>query len=113
MKLGEFYTELDRYGLYQETAFGHLHSYRGYYDQAAIDPTFGSTVSYVLDEIEDAMAGKVFTGWKGGDFIFTENTPLWASYEGETSSLGITGITTNGWGKLVLTTFDVSDYQGF
>lgn len=57
--------------------------YRGYYDEAALgftDGQYGSeiqTVKGLRDELERASRrGVLHTGWKGGEFQFTTDTPL-------------------------------------
>jgi len=60
---------------------GPLHSYRGYYCDLAFEPDATKvSASGVLAMCKSAM-GKVFQGYKGGDFVMGELTPLWvASY---------------------------------
>ncbi len=57
------------------------HSYRGYYCDLAFDcceKLIPATV--LLKECKDSM-GRVFTGYKGGDFAMNALTPIWvASY---------------------------------
>ena len=58
---------------------GPLASYRGYY----CDLSFGysaetETASALLERCKDAM-GKIFEGYKGGDFVMGALTPLWLS----------------------------------
>jgi len=43
------------------------HSYRGYYDQLAFEPTKGTTVAKMLACAKGAL-GETFEGYKGGDF---------------------------------------------
>lgn len=61
---------------------GNPHSYRGYYSDLAFEPSDGvRKASDILLDCE-ASLGKTFTGWKGGDFLMNENTPLWIAVEG-------------------------------
>jgi hypothetical protein len=57
------------------------HSYRGYYSDLAFEPSGDPVlVGDLLQECKSAM-GKVFEGYKGGDYMMGENTPVWvASY---------------------------------
>lgn len=55
---------------------GEPHSYRGYYRDLAFEPCAPRPVAEVLTEAR-ACVGKVFTGYKGGDFEMDEATPLW------------------------------------
>jgi hypothetical protein len=59
------------------------HSYRGYYCDLAFHPPSGRLpVSEMLTMCRSAM-GKVFEGYKGGDFVMGELTPLWIAEYGE------------------------------
>jgi hypothetical protein len=61
---------------------GTLHSYRGYYSDLAFDHEAGKKpVVEVLNMCLDAM-GKVFQGYKGGDYVMGELTPLWMAEYG-------------------------------
>lgn len=69
-------------GSYPSTDF---HSYRGYYDRLS----FGSietppTVGALLDAARNCV-GKIFTGYKGGEFRMTEHTPVHVANWSETS----------------------------
>lgn len=61
---------------------GELDSYRGYYRDLAFEPvTTQRSAKDLLDECQSAM-GKVFEGYKGGDYLMGENTPLWVANYG-------------------------------
>lgn len=73
---------------------GELISYRGYYEDLAFAPTTETrTVADLLAECREAM-GRTFEGYKGGDFLMGENTPLWLSAYGNTSQRRIVGLDT-------------------
>ena len=57
-------------------------SYRGYYSDLAFEPTDKEiTADELLLICKNDCMGKMFEGYKGGDFWMTGNTPLWiASY---------------------------------
>lgn len=59
---------------------GYLCSYRGYYCDLAFAPTNNETVTVesLLGKCKDVM-GRTFTGYKGGDYMMGENTPLWVA----------------------------------
>ena len=62
--------------------FGKLGSYRGYYSDLAFEPdTEPKTVKQLLRECKSAM-GKVFIGYKGGEYVMGELTPLWVANYG-------------------------------
>lgn len=75
---------------------GKLASYRGYYEDLALDvlgPEYNKAipVSEVLKECEEAI-GKVFTGWKGGDYEASRDTLLWASNTGSCTNMAIIAV---------------------
>jgi hypothetical protein len=53
-------------------------SYRGYYSDLAFDPVGSMTVGELLAVARGCM-GKVFIGYKGGDFMMGETSPVWIS----------------------------------
>ena len=67
---------------------GHLHSYRGYYEDLAFERDINeeTEVSKLLQHCQSAM-GRRFTGWKGGEFLMGEDTPLWISEVGEADGM--------------------------
>lgn len=56
---------------------GELMSYRGYYCDLAFEPSDRDEPIAVLLERCRAAMGRVFQGYKGGDFLMGETTPLW------------------------------------
>ena len=57
-------------------------SYRGYYEDLYFERQFGTRpASELLADCRAAM-GKVFVGYKGGDFVMGELTPLWVATYG-------------------------------
>lgn len=61
----------------------HPHSYRGYYSDLAFERAEGvRPAAELLADCKDAM-GKVFEGWKGGDFVMGSLTPLWIAECGD------------------------------
>lgn len=77
------------------------HSYRGYYSDLAFE-TSGErmTAAHLLDTCRNAL-GVSFEGYKGGDFVMKENTPLWsASYGSCGRAIVAASPETNGWIRL-------------
>lgn len=78
MTLGKFISELEK--LPSEKQIENIcspHSYRGYYSDLSFKKHDGvQTVKTLLNTCKDCL-GKTFTGYKGGDFIMDEDTPLW------------------------------------
>lgn len=58
------------------------HSYRGYYCDLAFERDEGTRpATHLLDECRAAM-GRLFHGYKGGDFQMGEWTPVWIAEYG-------------------------------
>lgn len=63
-----------------------VHSYRGHYEDLAIDYTVedGSptnTIDNIVEMLEYAI-GETYEGWKGGDFKMDKDSTVWVSHEG-------------------------------
>lgn len=66
-------------------------SYRGYYEDLAIEPVADAViVSCVLGQAQRAL-GEVFEGYKGGEYPMHKNTLLWVSHYGTTGDK-LTGV---------------------
>lgn len=66
--------------------FGSPDSYRGYYSDLAFDSDGSRQSAYsllVLCQLE--CMGHIFEGYKGGDYLMGENTPIWIASYGTTS----------------------------
>jgi hypothetical protein len=87
---------------------GEFASYRGYYEQITL--TQGEEPKRVRDVLRAAQqaVGATMTGYKGGDYVMNEHTPLWASDYGDTGT-ALTDVAYEGKG-IVLVTTDISDY---
>lgn len=61
------------------------HSYRGYYSDLAFERVEGETMTAgaLLSMCKECM-DKTFEGYKGGDFVMDEKTPIWISQYGST-----------------------------
>lgn len=58
-------------------------SYRGYYSDLCFDTSDRQkTVGEFLMQADSAL-GKAYTGYKGGDFVMGEDTPLWKAEYGD------------------------------
>ncbi|MCA9878442.1 MAG: hypothetical protein KC442_11690 [Thermomicrobiales bacterium] len=74
-----------------------LASWRGAYDELALgfdmdgkDPSVGE----LLEHLRTAV-GRTYTGWKGGDFVMSLETPVWVANPGDgcnTAIIGVEGI---------------------
>lgn len=65
------------------TVPGSIHSWRGHYEQAAIDSVAGSTVTVrdFVKKIERAL-DVMHSGWKGGEYWFDLDTSIWYAEPG-------------------------------
>lgn len=91
LSLGELIARLERE--YQQhpqkrikIGFTHPHSYRGYYEQLAVEHAQGVAVGDMLAAAQSAL-GRTFQGWKGGDYEMRDYTEVWLVQE-EGSSAG-------------------------
>ena len=63
---------------------GKFMSYRGCYEDLAVEPTDEKiTAGKLLNHAEQAL-GNTFEGYKGGSYTMTEDTPLWLAPYGNT-----------------------------
>lgn len=74
-------------------------SYRGYYSDLAIKfapidryNTNVMTCKEFTNKLKECI-GKEFTGYKGGEFTMSEDTPVWVANYGNSGGTGIIGIT--------------------
>jgi len=72
-----------------------LDSYRGYYSDLALDydERHSKTVKVLLEQCQSAL-GATFEGYKGGDYMMGEDTPLWVSHYSQSSGRAILGLST-------------------
>lgn len=81
LTLGDFIRQLEALPSYMPVRrLYNPHSYRGYYCDLALESDEGVTVpvSELLATLKGCL-GKVFGGYKGGDFPMHENTPVWVA----------------------------------
>ena len=58
------------------------HSYRGYYCDLAFELGEGKRLAADMLAVCKSAMGKVFEGYKGGDYIMKESTPVWIAEYG-------------------------------
>jgi hypothetical protein len=78
-------------------------SYRGYYSDLAFDSTTEPVTVAQFRAVCQSALGASFEGYKGGDFVMAENTPLWHASYGWCGP-AIIGIKTDGDKGVVLLT---------
>jgi DNA-binding beta-propeller fold protein YncE len=84
-----------------------IYSYRGYYDDLAMgfddDVGYGDcTVTKLLNELKRCV-GATFQGYKGGDYVMDEDTPIWVANHGKTGGTGVVGVINKGYYTLIQT----------
>lgn len=86
-------------------------SWRGSYSEIAINyalsgydaEQFAHTdLKDFINWLEDAI-GSTYTGWKGGDFIMTADTPVWVANDGNVGNTGVVGIRNDNYNVTILT----------
>ena len=77
MTLEELIAQLSLYDPNKIVAkgFSSPHSYRGYYDELAFEPTDNVTVGSMLADAESAL-GETFEGYKGGEYKMGAGTTV-------------------------------------
>jgi hypothetical protein len=73
----------ERHDKVLKLGFAEPHSYRGYYADLAFEPVENVTVESMLENAKQSV-GKVFDGWKGGEFLMGEYTDCWLAEHGGT-----------------------------
>ena len=70
-------------------------SYRGYYSDLSIDYTLdeysGLSCGQLLEKAKECV-GKVFQGYKGGDFKMTKHSVIWLANYSRTTDAILTGV---------------------
>ena len=97
LRLGELIEKLTNYPLNARCKFdddrnpGEFGSWRGVYAELYIDRANDNPEVTVDDVLTNAYAanGGVFQGYKGGDFVMSEDTRLWADTYGDYNSIAI------------------------
>lgn len=94
-----------------------LQSWRGSYDELALGWTYlgyspndcpdhncqeGPKITDFIKHLEEAI-GKYFVGWKGGDFVMSEETPVWVANPGNVGETAIVDVVDNGYEVILIT----------
>lgn len=90
-----------------------LDSWRGAYSQLTLDYSFGGkdvTLGELLDDLESSVKGRVFHGYKGGEFRMNLDTSVWADVSGMYTRRIITGVEDRDDCILLKTAFTEVDY---
>lgn len=100
LTLGELIDVLKDCGSSAEVRFGFgylaptsIGSYRGYYDHLSLRWADGYTVTVgdLLKTLDDAL-GRTFSGYKGGNYRATRETPVWVDNAADASGTAVIGV---------------------
>lgn len=86
---------------------GDLDSYRGYYEQLAleyVDTGEVPTAASLLTKLK-AADGATFEGYKGGEFTMDRSTLVWVANYGSSGHTIITGVTWDGYYAIIHTAY--------
>ncbi len=72
------------------------HSYRGYYSDLAFERGESKMMATELLAIAKECMGKEFEGYKGGEFLMGQSTPVWISNYGTASGAKLMEIVDDG-----------------
>jgi hypothetical protein len=88
-----------------------LCSWRGAYSQLSLgsEPDGAKAVSDLLNDARSAI-GREFTGYHGGEYAMSGDTPMWADEWGFCDYNALTGVAIKD-GVVELQTVDVSEYR--
>ena len=128
LSLGELIAEIEKCGTQKDNGedkeicydFGtaiptDLDSYRGSYNELALGyklTGYDNDAKHLtelkakdlLQHLKDGI-GKKYTGWKGGEYTMSEDTPVWVANSGNAGSTAIVGILNDGWRLIILTAY--------
>jgi len=130
LSLGEIISKIEKLGLTWEIGnkpkticfdFGsaiptNLDSWRGDYSHLALgynltgyDKTADSDINEItaenlLQELKSSI-GKTFEGWKGGDYVAKQNTPVWVANPGNSGSTIVVDVICNSYELVIITQF--------
>ena len=87
---------------------GRERSYRGFYDDLAFESTKEDVTCAAFNKACTEALGKTYEGYKGGDFVMDERTPLWRADYGYCGD-AIVSAHIDSSGNLILTCKPESD----
>lgn len=82
IELIDFLSKLP-YDMKMSFGLANPHSYRGFYNELAFEPADPMTVGEILDVLRSAI-GETYSGYKGGQYTMTYETPIWMAHWGVT-----------------------------
>ena len=80
-------------------------SWRGDYSELALNYNVDGEemkVSEFLSMLKECV-GKSFSGWKGGEYRMTEDTPVWVANPGKSGNTAVIEVVDQGWCVILIT----------
>lgn len=128
LSLGELISEIEKIGIQKGNGeikdvsfdFGSavptiLDSWRGSYNELALgyelsgydnnEKHFSDCKADKFLEHLKSVIGKEFYGWKGGEYVMDENTPVWVANSGNSGNTAIVGVLDDGWRLVIITSY--------
>lgn len=87
---------------------GRLSSWRGSYDELAVVPEqeeYYNSLSDFVAVLESAV-GKTFEGYKGGEFVMDEHSPVWVAEWGDNAYTAPCAVVYRTWVVIEIKEFD-------
>lgn len=91
----KYLEKIVKYDFNRDVGGFNLDSWRGIYSQLTLDYDMGGkevTLGELLKDLETSIKGKVFRGYKGGEFRMNIDTPVWADPSGMYNQRMIIGV---------------------
>ncbi len=85
--LGDFLSQLRDADPEATIPLANPHSYRGYYSDLALEPVNGAPIKVwqLINQLSDVIDTEL-TGYKGGEFMMSADTPIWVANHGCTGA---------------------------
>jgi len=91
----KYLNEVVKYDFNPKAGRLELDSWRGVYSELTLDYDIGGkdvTLGELLKDLETSIKGKVFRGYKGGNYRMNIDTPVWADPSGVYNQRMIIGV---------------------
>lgn len=82
-----------------------LASWRGSYDELALGFSEDRDL-YPLGDFIDMLKradGATFHGWKGGEYVMSQHTPVWVAQQGDSGNTAIINVRDEQWAVILVT----------
>lgn len=100
-KEGELHVQYDFADLYPTD----IDSWRGSYDELALNHSSGGDKLTGSEFVRmlGLCIGKTFTGYKGGEYVMSEDTPVWVANYGDVGSTAVVDVVETHYSILLIT----------